>query len=181
MYQTFLQWLPLIIVFVAGSLALHQIRVNNITNARIKWLDNLKQLISEFFSEAATILLKEGLVVEIDRKRAEKKDLLNYVESFSDEMRKSIVGHLKVIGIKHNLILLNLNPKEEIHMKFEQLLEDYMKLFNDIPEKKYQQESFEEIVEKMSAYSGTLTLLARFIMKLEWEKTKRSFISRKYY
>ena len=56
-----------------------------------------------------------------------------------------------------------------------------MKLFKDIPEKKYQQESFEELVEKMSSYSGTLTQLARFIMKLEWEKTKRSFVARKYY
>ena len=63
------QWFPIFFVFIAGFFALHQIRSNNITNARIKWLDNLKLSVADFFSEATGLLMKEGVARAINLRR----------------------------------------------------------------------------------------------------------------
>lgn len=51
--------LPLLVASLTGFIALYQIRSNNITNARIKWLENLKQVLTDFISESMIFQLKE--------------------------------------------------------------------------------------------------------------------------
>lgn len=179
MYLKVVDLLPLLAVFIAGSLALNQIRANNITNARIKWLENLKQLVSDFFSECTILILKEGVSDAINKRR-ELAPTDPTVQAYYDKINESIIDHLKIIESKHDLIKLNLNPKEDLHLKFEKLLDGYMDLLNKIPSLKSKPE-FGELSKKMSLHSDTLILLSRFIIKLEWEKTKRSFFRRKYY
>lgn len=89
-------------------------------------------------------------------------------------INESIIEHLKIIESKHNLIKLNLNPKENLHKKLETLLDEYMDLFNQIPTQKTI-ESYNLLTRKKSAHSDTIILLIRYVMKLEWEKTKRSY------
>jgi hypothetical protein len=179
MYQKFMQWLPVIVAFLAGSFALHQIRSNNITNARIKWLENLKQLVTDFFSECAVLQMKEGVSRGINERR-EIDPTNENAQSYYDRINESIIDHLKIIESKHDLIKLNLNPKEDLHLKFENILDNYMDFFNKIPKHKTPEE-YKDLIRTMSSYSETLNLLTRYILKLEWEKTKRSFLSKEYY
>jgi hypothetical protein len=179
MYEKFTQWLPLIIAFVAGSFTLYQIRLNNITNARIKWLENFKQLLSEFFSETAILQIKTGVSRGLDEKKVMHagNEKINPIQN---KITESILEHLKIIESKHDLIKLNLNPKEKLHQKFEGILDTYMDFFNKIPKQKTTEE-YNDLIRIMGAYSDTLILLTRFMLKLEWEKTKRLYPSKMYY
>ena len=71
MNEEITRWLPLLATLVAGIFALSQIRSNNITNARIQWLQNLKQVLTDFLSECLSLQLKEGLSKGINE-RGEK-------------------------------------------------------------------------------------------------------------
>ena len=62
-----IRWLPLIVAILTGIFALSQVRSNNITNARIKWLENLKQVLTDFISECAIYQIKEGVSKGIEQ------------------------------------------------------------------------------------------------------------------
>jgi hypothetical protein len=176
-----IQWLPLIIAFVAGSFALYQIRSNNITDSRLKWLDNLKQVITDFISEITTVQLKNGILTDINERRGTSNATTSQnVTEYFNTLTESIIEHLKIVEAKYHLIIFAINPKEELHIKFQNLLDDYMKLFNQLPLKK-NIEDYNALIRKMEAYSDTIVLLARLIMKIEWEKIKKSYLPRLYY
>lgn len=179
MYIEFIKWLPLLIALLTGGFALVQIRSNNITNSRIRWLENLKQLVSDFFAECAILQIKEGISIGINERRklspTDKEIQLQY-----DKINESTVEVLRNIELKYNLIILNLNPLEDLHQQFEKILEDYMDLFNQIPKIKEPIE-YVGLIRRMKPYSDALTKLTRYILKLEWEKTKRSYLSKQYY
>lgn len=172
-------WLPLIATLIAGIFALSQIRANNITNARIRWLENLKNLVTDFLAESKTLQLKRGVNKGILNRGVGEK-MPEAVTQSLNKINESVFDHLKLIEAKHDLIKLNLNPKETLHLKLEELLDAYMLYFNQIPAIE-KSEDYDALLRKLDAYSDTLILMIRFIMKLEWEKTKRSFISRNWY
>ena len=178
MYQKLVQWLPLIIASIGALTALHQIRSNNITNARIRWLENFKYLLSDFVSECTALIIEDGVSKAFNEKGDE---YINEVaKSYYTKIIERVVDHLKVIESNHDLIKLNLNPKEKLHIKFERVLDIYMEYVNKLPACKSLEE-YNELTKKMRPYSNALTLLARYIVKLEWERTKKSFLYKVYY
>lgn len=179
MNQEIIKWLPLVVVMVAGFFALAQIKSNNITNARIKWLENLKQVLTDFISESSSFQLKEGVSIGI-AKNNPNKEISAFAQSFLNKITESTIEHLKTIACKHDLIKLNLNPKEILHQKLEIFLDEYIEMFNRIPSQNNIND-YHVLIRKMSAHSETIILLARYIMKLEWEKTKRSYFSGIFY
>jgi len=179
MNEEITRWLPLLVASLAGTFALWQIRSNNITNARIKWLENLKQVLTDFISESTIFQLKEGVSKGIVVK-SQIVGLSETEHSYLNKITESTPEHLKIIESKHNLIKLNLNPKESLHQKLEALLDEYMDLFNEIPTQR-SHDNYNLLTRKMSAYSDTIILLIRYVMKLEWEKTKRPYLSRIFY
>jgi len=179
MNEEITNWLPLLITFIAGAFALSQIRSNNITNARIEWLQNLKHEVTDFLAECAVVDFEQGLQKRIKEKNSDKELPENAKEIFN-KINESFSDHLKIIESKHNLILLNLNPKEPLHQKLEKHLNDYMQLVNEIP-KQNSIHDHSKLSRKIDAHGDTLILLNRYIMKLEWEKTKQSYLWRKWY
>ncbi|HTN21186.1 MAG TPA: hypothetical protein VL125_11955 [Pelobium sp.] len=179
MYKEFITWLPLLIALLTGGFALVQIRSNNITNSRIRWLENLKHLVSDFSAECAILQMKEGISMGVNERR--KSNPTNKdIQSQYDRINESTVDVLRNIELKYNLIILNLNPLEDLHQQFEKILEDYMDLFNQIPKNKTPVE-YVGLIRLMKPYSDALTQLTRYILKLEWEKTKRSYLSKQFY
>jgi len=179
MNEEITRWLPLLLVILAGFFALSQIRSNNITNARIKWLENLKQVLTDFISESNAFQLKEGINIGI-LKNKQKIEISEYAQSFINKITENTIEHLKIIECKHYLIKLNLNPKELLHQKLEILLDNYIEMFYQISVQNTIDE-YNDLILKMSANSDIIILLVRYIMKLEWEKTKRSYLSRIFY
>lgn len=174
--EKILKWLPLLIAFIAGFFALHQIKSNNITNARIKWLKAFKQIITDFFSESSVIQIKEGVVKGISK----NENLDDRLQQINDNLTISYFEHLRAITSKYYLIKLNLNPKENLHQKLEVFLDEYMKLLNQIPHEN-DKSKFSQLLKDLNDSSDKIILLIRFLVKLEWEKTKRSYINRIIY
>ncbi len=87
---------------------------------------------------------------------------------------------MKTLTAKYYLIKLNLNPKEELHNKFEKLLEDYMELINQIPQVKDKAKA-SQLLKDLTTTSDNIVLLNRYLVKLEWEKTKRHSLNRFFY
>ena len=172
------QWLPIFVVFIAGFFALHQIRSNNITNARIKWLDNLKLSVADFFSEATGLLMKEGVARAINLRRQNEPNKEQHQLDY-DKMNYSVMEHLQTIELKYSLLKLNLNPKEKLHMNFEKLLESFMDLINKTPDTS--DSEYSSLLKEITICNNKLIEISRYIIKLEWERTKRSYISRLYY
>lgn len=173
-----ISWLPLIGVIIAGSFAIAQIRLNNITNSRIKWLDGLKALIADFNSEVFRLSLNKSVVKRIDSLK-EQGYSSNLADDFASTVNNGLVKQLKVIQYKFYMIRLNLNPKEDLHIALTEVIDYLMDLINQIP--KTTNEQHPELVEKMTACSDRIVLIARLIFKLEWEKLKRNWLFRKLY
>lgn len=178
MQEDLTKWLPLIAVVITGFFALKQIRTNNITNARIKWLEVVKTLITDFFAESSILTIKKGVEKHINKMRSIGHNP-NDAEAFAKEVGNDTLDHLKIIEIKYDLIKLNLNPKEDLHTNFEKILDIYMSKINQIPIK--EGEEYRQLSQEMSKCYDKLLLLARYIMKLEWEKTKRQTLSFAWY
>jgi hypothetical protein len=179
MNEEITRWLPLLATLIAGIFALFQIRSNNITNARIKWLENLRRIFTEFLSECMILQFEEGLAKQITAQDASTK-VGDSTLAYLNKINESYLEHLKIIDSKYHLIKLNLNPKEDLHQKLESLLDNYMRLLNKIPTQKSVGDYY-ALLQKMSPHSDIIVLLIRYIIKLEWEKTKRSYLSRKWY
>lgn len=179
MNEEITRWLPLLATLIAGIFALFQIRSNNITNARIKWLENLRRIFTEFLSECMILQFEEGLAKQITAQDASTK-VGDSTLAYLNKINESYLEHLKIIDSKYHLIKLNLNPKEDLHQKLESLLDNYMRLLNKIPTQKSVGDYY-ALLQKMSPHSDRIVLLIRYIIKLEWEKTKRPYLSRKWY
>jgi hypothetical protein len=172
------KWLPIFVVFIAGFFALHQIKANNITNARIKWLDNLKLLVADFFSEATGLLMKEGVSRSLDLRRKYEPNKEQHQLDY-DKMNYSVMEHLQAVELKYSLIKLNLNPKEKLHINFEEILEAFMDLINKAPDAN--DNEYLSLLNEIGICNSKLILISRCVIKLEWERTKRSYLSRLYY
>ncbi len=178
MKDEIVKWVPVLVVFIAGFFALYQIKTNNITNARLKWLEGLKLLIAEFFSEVTDLMLKDALSRAIDLRRQDdpknEKNNLDY-----EKLNFEIAGKLHIINLKHDLIKLNLNLKEPLHQRFESELDKYMDLFNNLMAVKGN--DYSQLLKDSSSKQDLLMLISRHIIKLEWEKTKRTRLGNWWY
>lgn len=177
MKEESIRFIPIFAVIIAGLFALFQIRSNNITNARLRWLENFKQLITDFIAEITSIQLKEGITKNISGTEFEAQ----FFKDFNIKMIESYLDHLKSIQNKLTLIKLNLNPKEELHLKLNDYITVHMNLFNSLPQNKSDEIKKTEIYKKLKDSENKLIYIIQRLVKLEWEKTKRPFILRQYY
>ena len=100
MKEESIRFIPIFAVIIAGLFALFQIRSNNITNARLRWLENFKQLITDFIAEITSIQLKEGITKNISGTEFEAQ----FFKDFNIKMIESYLDHLKSIQNKLTLI-----------------------------------------------------------------------------
>ena len=173
-----IKWSPLIIAFIAGWFALKQIRLNNITNSRIKWLDTLKHTIADYIAEVTSLSMKIGVLEHVQQANS-LGNFSKKADELADEFVKDKVPQLQRIQLKYDLIKLNLNPREDIHLRMEGILERHMNLLNKLPTVKGEEHN-RIIVDMRNCYENLLKVV-RIVMKLEWEKTKRTSCSYRRY
>lgn len=133
---------------IAGLFAMRQIKSNNITNARIKWLKRLKELIGMFVVSCNTIAFK--YITDVNKKSEHEQRILDTL----------------------NEIILNLNPSECAHQRFQKLIEihadNVFRLYREVSVKNTPNE------DNFLASEAKVKKLAKLILKLEWEAAKKS-------
>jgi hypothetical protein len=133
-------------------------------------LDALRKLVADFSSEVTSLSIKMGVISHVDTLK-ESGHYSNPAEEFTQALNKEKIPQLQRIQLKYDLIRLNLNPREEIHIQMETILGRYMDMINEIPIKEGNE--LHKLNMDMRAEYEKLILIARLVMKLEWEKTKQ--------
>lgn len=164
-------WTNSITIFLgllAALIALYQIKSNVISSARIKWIQNLTDAISDYsaeISKASTIISNMSIrILESNEDGKKINQIMDLYDSYYDDYFKSSIEIEKI----SNRIILHLNSEEGNHKKIENLL---LKLSKEIHIKDFTKLNSEEIEKDLKE----VIILSKLIFKEEWEKSKKIF------
>lgn len=150
----------IIIALIAGVIALYQVKSNIVSSSRIRWIENLRTSISEYYQASlATGLFLENWINLEPKPKADddQRELLrNYLDAHSTYF------------IKSNNIRMFLNPNKLDHKEIENVMDKIDSFFNEKNVENINQEIIEVELKK-------IVLLSRKIFKKEWTKSKKIF------
>lgn len=177
---------PLIVAGIAGYFAIVQIRINNITNARLKWLDRLKELLSmhqessKIVSEASSEreAINRLWVAIRDRQDMDHQETKRIIIKQKDISVEAEIQNLWKMNDCLSTIILNLNPIEPPHVNLKALLEKQTKIVQSLYLSKYEfnpnllirQKKLNELEQIRSLVLD----LSQLVLKMEWEHAKLS-------
>ncbi|TSD63972.1 hypothetical protein FFF34_015530 [Inquilinus sp. KBS0705] len=137
-----------------SKMTLTQVRANNVSQARIAWIQDLRELLSKFNGEVALVnTYVEELISLIEKGNDEKVDIIY----------KDVLERLKTARIFSFQIKLFLNKQEEDHMNLENALDKYFRHSVSNPKDK---------PELLNSLSDEILNLSRAILKKAWEQAK---------
>ena len=127
--------LPILTALLAGLFAIRQVKMNSIASYKIRWVETLRKIISDYISkidETNTILSNmvddvktaaRELKIEIDDDQIFSSSKIQAIE---ERYYKSISEHFSIANNFALQIKLHLNPeKNKKHEKLEQDLDNY--------------------------------------------------------
>jgi len=125
----------IIVAIIGAYFALKNIKTNNVINARINWLNQLKGYIADFISKQFTLLritdeLSTLTTAQLDPKETEVDNLNKRIMTKFDEYHY-LTSELNKI---QTLIFLNLNSDEKLHAKLETVVKDSQGIKSKIEE-----------------------------------------------
>lgn len=164
-------YIPILLVIIAGLLALFQIKANIIASARIEWTQNLRKTISQFLSEIMILnfnikrvleLIEEGKTTDAETLYNSQTDSFKKVHEYGNQIK----------------LFLN-NQKEKEHIELQELIEKYLKnSTHGIKAKEFSElEKLEQDIIKSSqkmlkqTWEDAKTFYIKEIYKFKWKKT----------
>lgn len=155
----FFDLLPLLVVIIGGIIALYQVNLNIVTSARVKKIEELRTLLTDFSSAVYnlnTTIKNHRLIVKKDPDIDKIALYDKYYLKASETTRAS------------NLFALYLDDRNEIH---QDIIEDIDKLGNMLDLNNYQESNYnqvEEIVNRITENSATY-------INNEWDLIRNRF------
>ena len=137
-----------------SRMTLAQVRANNISQARINWIQDLRSELSRYIGEVAIInfYLQEVIELNKNRKKEEAKELYN---AQIDRIKEARQYAFK--------IKLFLNKGESDHSKLESLIDNYFKTALD---------DYSTVKSNFNTISNDILDISRKILKDAWEQAK---------
>ena len=151
----------IIIALFAGIVALHQVKLNVVSDARIKWIESLRDTISQYCTELHKCsLLKANFFDEKKDKTGQELEnvLIKFYPPYSESSNEVLRLQSKV--------LLYLDSNDETHKQIEDLLRQNSLLLHD---------KNEYHIEKIRRNIEQIIRLSKEIFKAELKKSKRLF------
>jgi hypothetical protein len=146
--------ITILLALLAASVALYQVKSNVVSAARIKWIEELRQEISELYDSSLSAVLYLSMYNNCD-----PEDLKFYHQY--DQ------AHSKFY-INANKIRMKLNIKEEDHKRLDDLISELIFMLDSDNIMEQDQVGVEIKLKEM-------VLISRSIFKQEWDKSKRLF------
>ncbi len=137
-----------------SRMTLAQVRANNISQARINWIQDLRNELSQFNGEVAIINFYLHDVVELTKEGNKKK---------AEELYNQQVERIKTARQLAFKIKLFLNKGETDHKKLEVLINDYYTSAL---------ETFSKVKSDFNKVSNDILDISRKILKDAWEQAK---------
>lgn len=162
---------PLIVAGLAGGFALLQVKTNIVSASRIKWIDDLRETLSEYLTE-----LTKGLFYY----RNHAVDMNNKGQTTNSEQNENYHKYTDSINIAHRLtlkIILFLDSKNNpLHRSLENEISDVNTLVVTLMEK--DSPSVNEITQCSQDVNNKVSNIldaSREIIAEEMKKTRRLF------
>jgi hypothetical protein len=150
-------WFSIILALLAGLIALYQVRSNTIASSRIKWNEELKKTLSNYYSEALNTAMYCNDWIETDpddKSKSSKEE--KYMNSLSQY--NSLCNNVR----------MQLNSRESEHNRIELILDKIDKILSD--------DAIQEInVNELESDLKEIVGLSKIIFRKEWRKAKRFF------
>lgn len=152
------------LALVAAFIALYQVKLNIISSARIRWIENLKENISEYCVIIEQIRIHKHYTVYHLSKTSDS----DIKEKISEESYKEYTLKSAQLDILKNKILLNLNSDESLHKNIEAIL-------NRLANITHSTNVSDEYDSEVGNLIDRLIEESKEVFKTEWKKTKRIF------
>ena len=152
------------LALVAAVIALYQVKSNIISSARITWIENLRETISNYtveVSKSATIL--KNIIDQCkDKEQSEVTRILD------NEYPKYLASNT-ASEILAKKVFLYLNSQEKEHLEIEALIKKTSLHLSELPKtKELDRDEIEANIEQ-------IIKISKGILKKEWNKSKRIF------
>jgi len=137
-----------------SKMTLAQVRANNVSQARINWIQDLRNDLSQYSGEVAIInfYLQEVIILNEKGKKEEAKKLYN------EQIEK--IKNARQYAFK---IKLFLNQKEPDHLELEKLIDRYYEVAL---------ENYETVSSDYSQITDEILKISKKILKDAWEQAK---------
>ncbi len=160
-----LPYLIPVILFIAGSLfAIYQLKLNAITQARIKWIETVGELLSSIVNDIYVVSTE---YLDMEEDLIEKEKILSEEEfdKYEEELEKKVDEKIKPYvhkGDRESFQLqLYLNKSNPDHVLLVKLIDDLLDMAWDDDKRRVSQSS---VIEQMIVDQG------RKIIQEEWDK-----------
>lgn len=140
----------LILAFIAGCVALIQVKSNVIASSRIKWNDELKKTLSEYYTEVINTAYYFS----------------SFLETKNNDEHKLYLAALTRYNALGNNIRMQLNSFEDEHRRIELILDKIDKVFDNLDNKMIDISNIENELREIVS-------LSKIIFKKEWKKAKK--------
>lgn len=162
MYETLItNGVTILIALLAGIVALHQVKLNVVSAARIKWIEDLRDTLSQYCTKLDEISLAKANYFD-ERKGKTKPELDSISRKFYDTYKVSSSEVLRL----QSKIMLYLNSKNQQHKEIEEVLYQNSLLLHNTNE--YHLGKIRKNIEKLISISKDM-------FEIEWEKSKSIF------
>ncbi len=151
----------IVIALFAGIVALHQVKLNIVSDARIKWIESLRDTLSQYCTELDKYSLAKANYFD-ERKVKSGEDLENALSKFYHPYTETANEVLRL----QSKLMLYLNSKDQNHKQIEDLLRQNSIILHDLSDCH---------VEKIRRNIEQIIRLGKEIFRLEWRKSKRMF------
>jgi len=150
---------PILVAFLAGLLALLQVKANIISTARIEWTQSLRGNLSCFLSEAKILNVNLKIVIKL-LENDEKKRAQKFYEENLENLKKT-----HEYGTQIKLFLNNEDEKE--HQELQDLVKEYLQNIN------IDSQDFEyEKINTLEVLQDQIIENSQKILKQAWEDAK---------
>ena len=161
-------WIPILVAAIGVFTALYQVKLNIIASARVEWMHQLREAISNYITAVSSLNL---FVQNIRSRVISNKELTSKEqrERFSHQIikeRQESLDRLNSQILKNSsLVKLHLNPAEKSHINLINSLEEFAKVSNsssDWQNKEKLEKILEDCIEK-----------SQIVLSDSWRKTKK--------
>jgi hypothetical protein len=163
--------IPIVIAIFGGIITIYQVKLNVIATARVKWIESLRETISEFiavsFSLQKRIGLKKLESIHYGPEEAIKKHGVEIFELYAKSQK---------LG---NKIKLYLNIKKPQHQKLNNEIDNFIK--TAISTLTITKEGFDNIGEintKMLDITNEIVICSQDILQEEWDNTSKTWYTK---
>lgn len=153
------QYLPLIIVIIAGFFALIQVRLNHIANYRLKWIEGFRNAISTLISETNDYTVTLTKIVMDGRKENNTKNIEPDLIRFQNAL-KNTVKYL-------NEVLLFLDPHDIKQKEIINVIDTIELACKDTSPK------IEDYTKSVGKHFDKLINLSQIEISRQWKKTRK--------